>query len=65
MLKKTCPYCHHASYSSSTLGEAWVCPKCMKDISHVEAEAPEPSAENETVPQHKSWLQSVRDFFGR
>lgn len=42
MLKKTCPQCQSSSYSSTTRGPAWLCPKCGKDLTDVPTEAPLP-----------------------
>lgn len=38
VLKKTCPYCHQDSYSSTDYGK-WICPYCHKDISSVEVQS--------------------------
>lgn len=42
MLKKTCPKCGTDSYSSTTHGLPWLCPRCKEDLSEIEALNPEP-----------------------
>ena len=63
MLKKVCPYCSSASFSSTTLGEPWLCPGCQKDISHVPVENPnpEPLVDSSSKPE-KSWMLTIKSF---
>ncbi|MBU7008529.1 hypothetical protein [Phosphitispora fastidiosa] len=64
MLKKVCPYCGSASFSSTTLGDPWLCPRCQKDISHVPVENPNPGPMADLSPKpEKSWMTTIKGFF--
>ena len=41
MLKKVCPNCRQASYSSSEFG-LWLCPSCEYNLRYTPAEPAEP-----------------------